>query len=102
VIKYAILLLLVVVVWRWALGFWPWEGIAGPTRRERIERARRLLGVGRGAGRGEIEAAHRRLISKVHPDRGGSSEAVHEANDARDLLLEEAGPPAADEDDPSE
>jgi hypothetical protein len=24
---------------------------------------------------------------KVHPDRGGTSDAVHEANAARDLLL---------------
>ncbi|MFM6831362.1 MAG: molecular chaperone DnaJ, partial [Novosphingobium sp.] len=29
----------------------------------------------------------RRLIAQVHPDRGGSNEAVHEANAARDLLL---------------
>jgi hypothetical protein len=25
----------------------------------------------------------------VHPDKGGSNAAVHEANDARDLLLDE-------------
>jgi hypothetical protein len=24
----------------------------------------------------------------VHPDRGGTSDQVHEANDARDLLLD--------------
>jgi DnaJ homolog subfamily C member 19 len=31
--------------------------------------------------------AHRRLIARIHPDRGGSTEQVHEANAARDLLL---------------
>jgi len=33
--------------------------------------------------------AHRRLITMVHPDRGGTNEQVHEANAARDLLLDE-------------
>jgi hypothetical protein len=27
-------------------------------------------------------------MAEVHPDRGGSNERVHEANEARDLLLE--------------
>jgi curved DNA-binding protein CbpA len=50
-------------------------------------RARNLLGVGPDAPREQIIEAHRRLLALVHPDRGGSNEAVHEANAARDLLL---------------
>ena len=40
-----------------------------------------------GATREEILAAHRRLVGQVHPDRGGSGEAMLEANAARDVLL---------------
>ena len=54
-------------------------------------RARNLLGVAADAPREAIIEAHRRLIAQVHPDRGGSNEAVHEANAARDLLLERLG-----------
>jgi len=89
-IKAAIILLLVIVVWRWALGSWPWDGLfAQPGREAELARARQLLGVDRKAGREQIVAAHKRMLARVHPDRGGSSEAVHQANAARDLLLAE-------------
>ena len=39
--------------------------------------------------RDEIVEAHRRLLGMVHPDRGGTSAQVHEANAARDLLLDQ-------------
>lgn len=68
-------------------GRWPWELVQGDTRSLAEKRARGLLGVGPEAGREQIIEAHKRLIAMVHPDRGGSSEAVHEANAARDLLL---------------
>lgn len=54
------------------------------------DRARRLLGVGAGASREEILAAHRRLVAKVHPDAGGSEGLAAEINAARDLLLRAA------------
>lgn len=87
-IKFAFLLVLVCVVWRWALGQWPWDALKlPPTREQEIAKARRLLAVPATATREEIVAAHKRVITSVHPDRGGSSAAVHEANDARDLLV---------------
>lgn len=49
--------------------------------------ARAVLGLAAGAGRDEIKAAHRRLISAVHPDHGGSEELTRRVNAARDLLL---------------
>lgn len=72
-------------------GRWPWQ-LFGPTTREAAERrARGLLALPASAGHDEIIEAHRRLLIKVHPDRGGSADAVHEANAARDLLLARLG-----------
>lgn len=87
-LRIAFLLVLVCVVWRWSLGQWPWEALKlPPTREQKLAKARRLLGVPATATRTEIVTAHKRVIASVHPDRGGSSAAVHEANDARDLLV---------------
>jgi hypothetical protein len=72
------------------LGKWPWDFLRpAPTRSQAVFRARKLLAVRAGAGRGEILEAHRKLIAVVHPDRGGTNAQVHEANAARDLLLDE-------------
>ena len=46
-----------------------------------------ILGVAPGAQPEEIRAAHRRLITSVHPDRGGSPELTRQVNAARDMLL---------------
>jgi hypothetical protein len=54
-----------------------------------VEDARRLLGVGEQATLEEIRAAHRRLISRVHPDIGGSQELANRVNLARDTLVAE-------------
>jgi hypothetical protein len=71
-------------------GKWPWDFLRPPpTRSQALFRARRLLAVETTASRQEILDAHRRLITMVHPDRGGSNDQVHEANAARDLLLSE-------------
>ncbi|BBE34256.1 J domain-containing protein [Sphingosinicella microcystinivorans] len=51
------------------------------------EEAGRMLGVSPGAGAVEINAAWRRLIAEVHPDKGGSAEASARVNAARDTLL---------------
>ncbi len=73
-----------------AFGKWPWE-FAGQkrTRQQALLRARKLLGVSASASRQEVLDAHKRLMAKVHPDRGGSNAEVHEANAARDLLIDE-------------
>ena len=87
-LKFAVLLVLLTVFFRWALGRWPWEYARGPDARgQAIFRARKLLSVEEGANREQIIAAHRRLVAMVHPDKGGSNAQMHEANDARDVLL---------------
>jgi hypothetical protein len=90
--KFAELALLGIVLIRFLTGQWPWVLWQARDGRSREKRARALLGVAPDAARETIIDAHRRLIAQVHPDRGGSSEAVYEANDARDLLLERLGP----------
>ncbi|MCK0129873.1 J domain-containing protein [Erythrobacter sp. F6033] len=96
-LRIAIILAIICILFRWAFGKWPWQGLGGKsTRSQAIFRARKLLGVEQGASRQQILAAHKRLISMVHPDKGGSNAAVHEANDARDLLLDELPDRGAD------
>ena len=54
-----------------------------------VEDARRLLGVSPSASLAEISDAHRRLITRVHPDVGGSAELARRVNVARDILIAE-------------
>jgi hypothetical protein len=54
-----------------------------------VEDARRLLGLTETASLDDIRTAHRRLISKVHPDLGGSAELAERVNVARDTLVAE-------------
>ena len=77
-----------VLVWKLVTGRWPWERKTA-MRAQAVFRARKLLGVSAAASREEILTAHKRLVTMVHPDRGGSNGQVHEANAARDMLLEE-------------
>lgn len=86
-IKLIWLAFLASVAVRLLAGRWPWELWRDSERASAETRARALLGVPAQASRDDIVEAHRRRIAQVHPDRGGTSEAVHEANAARDLLL---------------
>lgn len=45
------------------------------------------LGLTEGATPEEIVAAHRKLIQKLHPDRGGNDFLAAQINQARDVLL---------------
>jgi len=52
----------------------------------RIE-ALKVLGLQDGASDDEIRAAHRKLISQNHPDKGGTDYLASKINEAKDVLL---------------
>ena len=90
-IKLLLLAAVVVLGFKLVMKRWPWEPKVS-TRAQAVFRARKLLGVNAAASREDVLTAHKRLVTIVHPDRGGSNAQVHEANAARDLLLDELPP----------
>lgn len=80
--------LLLAALWlAWALLKPLLAGDSDRPDRRALDDARGLLGVGERATADEIRAAHRRLIERVHPDKGGTDELTRRVNAARDLLL---------------
>jgi hypothetical protein len=51
------------------------------------DEALQVLGLGRGADPSQIREAHRRLMTKLHPDQGGTDYLASKINAARDILL---------------
>lgn len=58
-------------------------GAGGMTREDAYD----ILGLQPGASEGEIKEAYHRIISALHPDKGGSNFLAAKVNEAKDLLL---------------
>lgn len=65
-----------------------WRTGAGPRGAMSREEALDVLGLAPGATREAIIEAHRRLMQRVHPDRGGSDYLAAKINLAKDVLLQ--------------
>ncbi len=64
-----------------------YENLFLANRSESLYKHYTLLGLLPGANRYEIIEAHRRLIRKEHPDRGGDTAKAAQLNDAKAAIL---------------
>lgn len=80
--KFILLVALAIVAFMYFTG----QLKAGRNRLSLAE-ARDVLGLSVDADAAAVRTAHRRIITQVHPDKGGSADLTARVNAARDTLL---------------
>lgn len=73
--------------WRGETEYDEAAGRTGASGKMNRTEALAILGLSEGATRQVIVEAHRRLMQKLHPDRGGSNYLAAKINQAKDVLL---------------
>lgn len=64
-----------------------WKRFTAQSGAMTVAEAAKLLDIPLDASPEDVIAAHKRLITKVHPDAGGSADLAARVNRARDVLL---------------
>ncbi|MEX0644799.1 MAG: DnaJ domain-containing protein [Parvularculaceae bacterium] len=81
------------------------KGARTPRVAMQPEEASSILGLSVDAAPEDIRAAHKKLISQLHPDKGGTDYLAAKINDARDVLMkrnEVVKPPSPTRGDPNQ
>lgn len=53
-----------------------------------LEEAYAILGLSTDASKADVIAAHRRLMAKIHPDKGGNNFLAAQLNTAKDMIIQ--------------
>jgi len=84
---------LIPILWQAYNKFFPAKGTSNakdnipPTSSMNREQAMQILGLDEGHSEQDVRTAHKKMMAKNHPDKGGSEFLAAQINQAKDVLL---------------